>query len=692
MKLIHWIYCVLISVGHFAYTVFFPSILNGERYIGQGQSILETSYIHAFFLSRVKFGEFARRPITTWLIQFFESVGLSLDMAFTLVLYIGLTLAFVLLFKLALELKQTARAATLSVVLFASSFWVLHAFFAEIYAYDEPWQYVFLFASLIFLVRKNTLIFSIWFFLALIARESSILLLPSIFLFFILEEPIFSKRNMAQLLKVGWPVLAYGLFLYFLIDNLGLEEKSSSYMRDVRFNHLLYSFEQADIGIDTLTSFIMSIAMPVSLLFARHKMKVNAKLDQPWIYAFLFGFGINAFITFAFTMGRETRIFAQPVVFVLPFLGGYMLSLFKTRRIPFQNAFVSLTALLKWAGIASLVWSTTFAISLFAYELYWPTDTKFFTGFQHYVYLQLALSFILIASLTLKENHSVSIKYKYVPFALLLLPVFLFFGNQHGYRGVSAFDSALVEVEKIDSANNRVHYVVTSTTMPNVAENYFHSSDVPNIAGDFNFQLPVKQFLYRTDQFVDQNIAYIEEHRPVHFPFRYILSGYGRLTSHQFGMHKGLIVHTDQAASIEDNTYVINQEWDGFSEKSGTNIMSERKVSDEYSLAIKGSMQDFGIDSLISFAAKVDFKASMGSKAAIVVTISKEDENLYWEHEFLNLYLIRPSDWNTAYKARKFPAIVDTNTEIAFYVWNPDKDDLVLKNLEITLNSELVLD
>jgi hypothetical protein len=694
MKLIHWIYCILISAAHFAYTVAFPSILNGERYLGQGQSILEPSYIHAFFLSRLKFGEFARRPITTWLIQLFESIGLPLDVAFTLVLYIGLTLAFALLFKLALELKQTPRAATLSVILFAGSFWVLHSFFAEIYAYDEPWQYVFLFASLVFLTRRNTLVFSVWFFLALIARESTILLLPSIFLFFIIEEPIFSKRNFIQLLKVGWPVMAYGLFLYFLIENLGLEEKSSSYMRDVRFNHLLYSFEQTDIGIDTLTSFIMSIAMPMTLLFARYKFKNISQLDRPWIYAFLFGFGLNAFITFAFTMGRETRIFAQPVVFILPFLGGYMLTMFKGSNLPFQNAFISRSDFGKWAGIASLVWSTTFALSLFAYELYWPTDTKFFTGFQHYVYLQLALSFLLIVIVTIKgsEEPSGSNRYRYAPFAVLLLPTLLFFGNQNGYRGVSAFEDALIEVGRIDSIETRKHYVVTSTAMPNVAENYFHSSGLPNLAGDFNFQLPVKQFLYRTDQFIDNNIAYIEEQRPVHFPFRYILSGYGRLTPQHFGKHEGLIIHTNQAPEIEDDTYHNNDTWDGFSLKTNVAGEIEKKISGEYSLAFHGSLEELAIDSLTSFAARVDFKANMSSKAAIVVTIGSNDENQYWEHEFLNLYLIHPSGWNTAYKARKFPAISDPSTEVSFYVWNPEKDELVLRNLEITLNSGLVLD
>ena len=124
MKIIHWIYCLFLTACHFIYTVAYPSLINGERYLGSSDKILEPSYIHAFFLSRIKFGEFARRPLTTWLIQFLENLGFTLDMAFIVVEYSGLFIAFVLLFKLTMNILKHEKFAYASVIVFASSFWV----------------------------------------------------------------------------------------------------------------------------------------------------------------------------------------------------------------------------------------------------------------------------------------------------------------------------------------------------------------------------------------------------------------------------------------------------------------------------------------------------------------------------------------------------------------------------------------
>ena len=190
----NWTYCALLTIGHFVYTIVFPSIINGERFFSLSSRWIEPSYIHAFFLSRLKFGEFARRPVTTFLIQLFESLGLSLESSFLIVLYSGLFLAVILLFRLSLAFTNV-KGARWSVLIFLTSFWVINAFFTEIYAYDEPWQYVFLFAAFDRIRLKKWFQFSFWFLCALITRESSLLLLPGIVLFLLIEEPLFNKSN-----------------------------------------------------------------------------------------------------------------------------------------------------------------------------------------------------------------------------------------------------------------------------------------------------------------------------------------------------------------------------------------------------------------------------------------------------------------------------------------------------------------
>ncbi|MDP4933434.1 MAG: hypothetical protein NWR30_01865, partial [Salibacteraceae bacterium] len=208
MKLKDSIYCFLMTLVHLAYALVFPSIINGERFIGSSSRWLEPSYIHAFFISRIKFGEFARRPVTTWLIQGLEYIGFPLEYAFITVLYIGLLIALLLLFKLSETLTQQRKFAYLSVFIFTTTFWVIHAVFAEIYAYDEPWQYVFVFAALLFLAKKAWFKFSVFLLLSMMVRESSVLLLPGIFFFFMLQKPVFSKENVIRTLKVGWAVPA----------------------------------------------------------------------------------------------------------------------------------------------------------------------------------------------------------------------------------------------------------------------------------------------------------------------------------------------------------------------------------------------------------------------------------------------------------------------------------------------------
>lgn len=687
MRLKHLLYCLLLGIGHFAYTLSFPSIINGERFIGSSYKILEPSYVHAFFLSRVKFGEFARRPVTTFLIETWERIGLPLEWAFLLVLYTGLILSFVLLFRLALKVTESSIAAYVGTALFASTFWVIHAFFAEIYAYDEPWQYVFVFAALDFMRQGKWWWFSIAFFLGLMARESTALLLPGVFFFFMLSTPLWSKANLIRTLKVGWTIPAYGLFLWLLIQGKELEEKSSSYMRDIRFKHLYYSFAEMDIGIDTLTSFFMALAVPVTILLVRRRIG-PLNTGRVWVHAFALNFGINAFITFVFTMGRETRIFAQPVLMLSPFLGLYLIEVFRHLRVPFSSAFSNTASAFRLFAILSFFACICFAVSLFAYEVYWPTDTKFFSGFQHHVYLTACLCTLLFITVEMGRTQGPSKHRTWLPLVLLSLPIGYFFANQKGYRAYDLFEPVMKEVALQDSIEQREHYLLVGTTMPNVAENYFDAQEIECLAGDFNYQLPVKQFLYRSNQFEEKNISYLELQPALNFPFRYILSQYGR-AENSLGSLDGMTVHTDQPRIIEPHTYVFDPDSNRFVPNEGQAVAAHTlELNEEYGQAFKAKLSYLGVDSLYSFAASVDFDCDMASEAAIVITVNEPGGQSIWEHEFLSIFLIDPDGWNRAFKAVNIPTIKDPDTEIAFYVWNPKKDEVKLRNMEITLNSQ----
>jgi hypothetical protein len=99
-------------------------------------------------------------------------------------------------------------------------------------------------------------------------------------------------------------------------------------------------------------------------------------------------------------------------------------------------------------------------------------------------------------------------------------------------------------------------------------------------------------------------------------------------------------------------------------------------LNEEYSAAFKGSLKDFICD--------------MGAEAALVVTIKSPDSEDVWEHEFLSIYLTDENGWNTAYMAIGALDFKNPETELAFYVWNPKKDLVQLRNLEVVINTKWV--
>lgn len=690
MNRIGWIlYCGLLTLGHLLYTLAFPSIINGERLIGTADKLLEPSYIHAFFLSRVNFGEFARRPLTTFLIQQLERLGVPLEYAFIAVLYGALFIALMLLYRLSLNVSGSALVAKLSTFLFTSSFWVIHAVFSEIYAYDEPVQYAFIFGAFLFLHQRKWIPFSILFLGALVARESSILLLPGIFFFFMLDKPIFSKDNILRTLKVGWTVPAYVVILYTIIEVKGLEEKSGSYMRDVRFKHLYYSFAELDIGIDTLTSLLMAFIVPLTLLILHRKFRTSNQGDGPWVKAMVFNAGINTLITLVFTMGRETRIFAQPVLLLSPWLGLYaltsgrgILERLSNIRLDWDGALRLITFLLLFLSIA-------FAASLFAYEVYWPTDTKFFSGFQHHVYLKICLCAAALMLAYIGVNGKTqSLKRGALLFLPFLLLIALFFGNQSGYRAYNTFDPVIENLETLELQSGNRPYLVVATNMPNVAENYFEARSQPCIAGDFNLQLPLKQVLYHDEVIKQGMLQYLELEPAINFPMRFILSQWGAVLKNT---EQELLVDATKPAAIEEHQYSYQSAEQVFKKRASIDF-KELVLEGEYSPAFKFSLEELGLDSLESFAGQVEYQIGMSNEAALVVTIDDGDQAMLWEHVFLNIFLTETDGWNTAFLAKSFDAPLSPQARISFYVWNPKQEKTLLRNIQFTLNSEYVSD
>lgn len=675
-----WLQSMVLSGFHLLYTLLFPSVLNGDKYLEWGGRLLEPSYIHAFFLSRIKFGEFARRPVTTTLIDVCQWMGLSLEWSFIWVLYIGLTCAFFCLYLLTRKLTNDQVIASWSMLLFALSFWVLHGFFTEQYAYDEPWQYTFVFLALIFLHAQRLIAFGAVLLLALICRESTLLLLPGIALFFVVQGPLWHRNNIIRLLKAFWSVPVYGAILWLIIAGKELEEKSSSYMQDVRFKHLFFSFENLDIGVVTLGSLFLSVAL---VLIAYRLRPTDTKSDLPWVNATVINFGLNAFITLWFTMGRETRIFAQPLLLMSPWLGYYLVKgwpRFKTALQPSDLGFAGLSA---WTGRLMLFSALCFSASLLAYEVYWPTVTKFYLGFQHWMFIMLSLTALTGLAFTRSIESRQQLSH---PFWLVfLIPIVLFFGRQEAFRAEGRYAKAVMEM---NGESNKSPFVLVSSNRASIAQCYFNAKGYDALAGDFDFQLPIKQFLYRLPDIDQDELVYLEENPSDHFPFKYMLSRLGRAHSTRFGEHQATVVHLKESPVAEQHAYTYQPSQSQFIPQAAPSTTTI-EFEGEYSHAFKANRSELGIDSIRSVTVRVDYQANLDSEGAVVVTIEGDTTNS-WTHEYLNVYLVNTDGWNTAYRTAKLPAPTAEDVLISAYVWNPKGELITIRNFEVVINSPWV--
>src|SRR5690606_1789450 len=79
-------------------------------------------------------------------------------------------------------LKGTRNQALFNMSAYFLTFSIVFAFFPPIFTYDEPLQYCFLFLGILALIHDKWVYYCIFFFFAMVARESSAFLLPGFIL------------------------------------------------------------------------------------------------------------------------------------------------------------------------------------------------------------------------------------------------------------------------------------------------------------------------------------------------------------------------------------------------------------------------------------------------------------------------------------------------------------------------------
>lgn len=272
---------------------------------------------------------FARRPFTTWIIDAAARIGgLDIAHAFVITEFMLLFVSGLLLYRLARILGTPQGAALLTMVAYHLSFSVLSAWFPPIYTYDEPLQYCLLFTALSALVQRRWWVFALLFAAASCVRESSLLLLPSLFLF--LSDGAWRPRswatgsNVTRALAFGLPAVVAVLFAWWYTRHIGAEAAMAGDLagRDSFFEH---NTADAAMTWETLIYLYMAIGLPAFVLFATGTSGTTSDPHRTsFRHAFIVAVVINTLVVILSTKAREARLFALPLVFAWPLLGRHL--------------------------------------------------------------------------------------------------------------------------------------------------------------------------------------------------------------------------------------------------------------------------------------------------------------------------------------------------------------------------------
>ena len=266
---------------------------------------------------------FCKRPFTSFLIESTASAfGVTIGLAFILVNFFFLCLSGLLLFKLSEILGANKKYATINMVVYFLCFSNLYAFFPPVYTYDEPLQFCLIFLSLIFLFSEQKILFIITFTLSIIARESTVILIPALALFLLTTKEktpfkFFSLFFFKKLLVLIIPFLLYVIFISIYINVYNLQEATTQDL-GLRFTGFEMNFESPVASSETIISMFVILGIPLYFIYFILKNRIVTESQMKFINAFLLTVIINSVIVLLFTKAREVRLFAIPLFFIWP--------------------------------------------------------------------------------------------------------------------------------------------------------------------------------------------------------------------------------------------------------------------------------------------------------------------------------------------------------------------------------------
>ena len=266
---------------------------------------------------------FSRRPLTTILVENTALIaGIGIGLSFVWVNFFLLGISALLIYRLSEKLGCNHKYASVNMVVYLLCFSNLFALFPPVYTYDEPLQFCFILASFIFYLDKKWIAFILTFTFALIARESTLLMVPAMALFLMAEENfsiklLRSSNYFKKLFVLILPVIFYFVFSIAFVYANDLQSATAADF-SVRFTGFDINFGEPQAATETIISFFIILGVPLYFLHFILQEKKLTTLQKKFIKAFLLTLILNSIVVLLFTKAREVRLFALPLFFIWP--------------------------------------------------------------------------------------------------------------------------------------------------------------------------------------------------------------------------------------------------------------------------------------------------------------------------------------------------------------------------------------
>jgi hypothetical protein len=277
---------------------------------------------------------FMKRPITTFLIEKIHILfKIELGTAFVWLNFMSLFCASLVLFYLSKTLTKSYLKAYLNSLLFFLCFPIIFMFFVPIYTYDEPLQLVFVFAALLAFFKQKQVLFLILFTVSVFVRESSLLLLPAIF---VLKFPsvrlstIFSvvKANLMHVLFLVSPAIVYFGAIKIYVNYFNIQQVEAQ-ENAIRWMCLLQNFESDKSVFESIAAFFLVLLIPVYFIVTTKATELFTSKNKGLVKAFIITLVVNTLIAYSMTKVREARILMLPLVFLWPVFSAVFFSKIK---------------------------------------------------------------------------------------------------------------------------------------------------------------------------------------------------------------------------------------------------------------------------------------------------------------------------------------------------------------------------